>query len=791
VATTDSAPGARNTDYAQALALAGLLAGASLSLSRLYASNAWLLPTWLTMAAALGLAALLRRLGVGQLLSLVAMVAGFVVVGGILLFPDTLLIVVPTRETLVEMATAASAALTAVSEQAAPVEVTTEFVLLTCAGAWAVATAADGLAFRARQPLLALVPALGLFVFPAVIRPSSPAWYTTWFLLGVAGMLLFEGRARLATWGRWVSSARSRPGAGWRLPMTPAAQTGRWLALAAGICALTLPWLLPGYGQRGVLDLKEGAGSDTGVALNPFVSLRTRLTAQEDVPMFRARTTQRERWRLMVYDRFDGTDFAPSSDPRANLVAFQGPIPGDQDPDLPVTQVTQQVEIQELGSFWLPAATTPVRVEAGRRVLANQTFASLTINQKLRKGFGYTVVSQVPGIEADDLAGPVDYRDYPEMGRYIETGTLDREVRERADAVVEAKKATTPFAKALAIQDYLRSSEFRYNLNVPALSAGGNQLRRFLTQVREGYCEQFAIAMAMMAREVGVPSRVAVGFTAGELADNGWVQVTTHDAHAWPELWFPDAGWVPFEPTPRADGTVSLPIYTTPAGRIPAGAEGAASQPSTSGATATTNPATRAPEPPPADNSDPLAGAGTSRSWLEHPVVRVGLAVVLLVALVPGVKWARNLLARRRAGRRPRDAVAESYAEVAGWARDAGIGRRRAETPAAYARRVADDFAGDADPLVELTGLFERAEYAAAEPDGDQAERARRLARSARARLAGRLGWRRRLVATVSPRSLLGGLAGRTANPGNGDASRAGPSREAPRARELAGQPRR
>jgi hypothetical protein len=689
------------------------------------------------------------------------------------------------------MATAASAALTAVSEQAAPVEVTTEFVLLTCAGAWAVATAADGLAFRARQPLLALVPALGLFVFPAVIRPSSPAWYTTWFLLGVAGMLLFEGRARLATWGRWVSSARSRPGAGWRLPMTPAAQTGRWLALAAGICALTLPWLLPGYGQRGVLDLKEGAGSDTGVALNPFVSLRTRLTAQEDVPMFRARTTQRERWRLMVYDRFDGTDFAPSSDPRANLVAFQGPIPGDQDPDLPVTQVTQRVEIQELGSFWLPAATTPVRVEAGRRVLANQTFASLTINQKLRKGFGYTVVSQVPDIDADDLAGPVDYRDYPEMARYTETGTLDGEVRERADAVVEAKKATTPFAKALAIQDYLRSSEFRYNLNVPALSAGGNQLRRFLTQVREGYCEQFAIAMAMMARQVGVPSRVAVGFTAGELADNGWVQVTTHDAHAWPELWFPDAGWVPFEPTPRADGTVSLPIYTTPAGRIPAGAEGAASQPSTSGATATTNPATRAPEPPPADNSDPLAGAGTSRSWLEHPVVRVGLAVVLLVALVPGVKWARNLLARRRAGRRPRDAVAESYAEVAGWARDAGIGRRRAETPAAYARRVADDFAGDADPLVELTGLFERAEYAAAEPDGDQAERARRLARSARARLAGRLGWRRRLVATVSPRSLLGGLAGRTANPGNGGASRVGPSREAPRARELVGQPRR
>jgi transglutaminase-like putative cysteine protease len=782
VATTDSAPGARNTDYAQAVALAGLLAGASLSLSRLYSGNAWLLPTWLTMAAALGLAALLRRLGVGQLLSLAAMAVGFVVVGGILLFPDTLLLVVPTRETLAEMGAAASTAMTAVSEQAAPVGVTTEFVLLTCAGAWAVATAADGLAFRARQPLLALVPALGLFVFPAVIRPSSPAWYTAWFLLGAAGMLLYEGRARLATWGRWVSSARSRPGAGWRLPLTPAAQTGRWLALAAGLCALTVPWLLPGYGQQGALDLKEQAGSDTGVALNPFVSLRTRLTAQEDVPMFRARTTRRERWRLMVYDRFDGTDFAPSKDPRSGLVPFVGPIAGELAPDLPVTQVTQEVEIQELGSFWLPAATTPIQVDAGRRrVLANDTSASLTINQRLRKGFSYTVVSQVPEITADDLDGPVDYRDYPELQPYTETGNLDPEVRDRADAVVQAKKADTPYEEALAIQDYLRSSEFHYSLNVPALSAGGNQLRRFLTQVREGYCEQFAIAMAMMARQVGIPSRVAVGFTAGEVVDDGFLQVTTHDTHAWPELWFPRAGWVPFEPTPRADGTVSVPIYTTAAGRVADDGTGpSATTPADSGATTTSGRQLR-PEPDATGADDPLAGAGSPRGWLERPVVRAGLALLALVALVPGVKWARNVLARRRAGRRPRDAVAESYAELTGWARDAGIGRRGAETPAAYARRLHDDFATDADPLVELTGLFELAEYAAAEPGHDQADQARGLARSARARLAGRLGWRRRLLAVVSPRSLL---AGRPAAPRP-------VHREAAQERVLAGQPRR
>jgi hypothetical protein len=262
--------------------------------------------------------------------------------------------------------------------------------------------------------------------------------------------------------------------------------------------------------------------------------------------------------------------------------------------------------------------------------------------------------------------------------------------------------------------------------------------------------------MAMMAREVGIPSRVAVGFTAGEIVDNNYEQVTTHDAHAWPELWFPGAGWAPFEPTPRADGTVTLPIYTTAAGRNPdAGAGTAAPEDPENSPTSTTSRLLRPPVDP-AGESDPLAGGGSRPGLLERPLVRAGAGLVLLVALVPGVKWGRNLFARRRAGRRPRDAVAESYAEVTGWARDAGIGRRGAETPAAYARRLSDDFAGDAESLVELTRLFERAEYGAEEPGGDQADRARQLARTARSSLAGRLGWRRRVVATVSPRSLVG-----------------------------------
>src|SRR4029453_16065098 len=181
-----------------------------------------------------------------------------------------------------------------------------------------------------------------------------------------------------------------------------------------------------------------------------------------------------------------------------------------------------------------------------------------------------------------------------------------------ARTVAKAKNADTPFEEALAIQDYLRSNVYRYSLNVPALSAGGNQLRRFLTQVREGYCEQFAIAMAMMARELGIPSRVGVGSPAGEIVANTYQQVTPHDAHAWPELWFPGAGWTPFEPTPRADGTVDLPVYTTTAGRVPGGNGGPRAPQQQENTPPPPPPPLRAPEPDPSAESDPLAGGGSS-----------------------------------------------------------------------------------------------------------------------------------------------------------------------------------
>src|SRR3546814_1427283 len=118
----------------------------------------------------------------------------------------------------------------------------------------------------------------------------------------------------------------------------------------------------------------------------------------------------------------------------------------------------------------------------------------------------------------------------------------------------------TDFERAQALQSFFRDEErFTYSLE-PSAGNGNSALEEFLEE-RVGYCEQFASAMAVMARAVGIPARVAVGFyQADQLADSSW-EVSSHDLHTWPETYFEEYGWVRFEPTPSSH-IASVPAYT-------------------------------------------------------------------------------------------------------------------------------------------------------------------------------------------------------------------------------------
>ena len=108
-------------------------------------------------------------------------------------------------------------------------------------------------------------------------------------------------------------------------------------------------------------------------------------------------------------------------------------------------------------------------------------------------------------------------------------------------------------------------------MNVPH---GIKGLTDFLFHTKTGYCQQFAFAMAGLARLLGIPSRIAVGYTAGSRRANGTWKVTTADAHAWPELYFAGLGWIRFEPTPggpTGQGTATVPNYGASPGPARAG----------------------------------------------------------------------------------------------------------------------------------------------------------------------------------------------------------------------------
>ncbi len=181
-------------------------------------------------------------------------------------------------------------------------------------------------------------------------------------------------------------------------------------------------------------------------------------------------------------------------------------------------------------------------------------------------GLQYTVTSmQAIPDKADNSADPRSFP--PSIGGYLGFPQgANGDLLKLAQQITAP--ARTPYQKAEALQNYLRSPNFTYSLEVSSLPNGIRGLEDFLFHTRTGFCQQFAFAMAGLARLVGIPSRIAVGYTAGsaEAHSSRW-KVTTADAHAWPELYFKNLGWIRFEPTPDgAAGTATTPQYGTPPG---------------------------------------------------------------------------------------------------------------------------------------------------------------------------------------------------------------------------------
>lgn len=687
-----------------ALTLVTLVAVAGLG--RLFDDRSVLADLLLAGLAAHVLASASRRLGWGLLRSGALQLVALVVVVSWVRYPDLQNWGLPSSETLDAARTDLTAAWDAFGVVKAPTEPLPGFLLAGMVAIWLIGVVADAAAFRARLPVHALVGSFVLVLFTGMLgvddwRLLSSATYAA----AAFGFLLMY---RLDRRQRRTAAARRR--------RSVQAGTGAAiLGFAAIIGAIGGP-ALPGAGEDPLFDWKEldGSGGGRRVTLSPLVDIRGRLVDQAPVEVFTVQADEPAYWRTTALDNFNGNVWGGEW-------KYQ-PVTGELDVlPPPVPQVTniQTFTISGLADFWLPAAYLPVRIDQGA-VKFDAESATLIGDGPTSEGFTYTVESISPRFEADTLRradGPVP----PEVIERYTALPADFSPAARAEAERITADLTTTYDKMRALQDHFIGN-FEYDINV-AVGHDSGRVETFLTE-RRGYCEQFAGTFAAMARHLGIPARVAVGFTWGEPQGDDTYVVRGEHYHAWPEVWFPEIGWVPFEPTPGRGAPFSA-AYTG----VPEQQEGGSSLVPTTTIAGEQDPADPSalttPDGLPLDRLDEFAddpgltggdgeggGAGSS---IATPVLAVTGATV-----AAGAVWAITVpaLAARRRRRRTRSARSEDERIEAAWQSLVselsldGMAPYEAETRREYADRIAASTGLPGDRLAEVADSADRAGFA-------------------------------------------------------------------------------
>ncbi len=548
-------------------------------------------------------------------------------------------------------------------------------LLLAVIVTWFVAAVGDEVAFRSRATLGAATPALVLLVFTSAVGVRrSRTEFALAFGAAAAVLLVLQSAAVLDRRRSWLIT---------RTPARRSGLTGSALGppLLLGLVALTMAPIvaaaLPGNDARGLItDRTRSASGDTsGPAATPFVDLSRTLQRGHDREIFTVTSSRPLYWRVQVLDRLEPggngqwtTTGAIVSDP-----------PDDGGGASVVTTVRQDFVIGRLSGRVLPAAYRATSVSASGVSLTPA--ATVQTDGSSITGMRYSVLSAVGPTESEITSAQRSstLRAVPtELSRYLELPVdVPASVRAEATVVVEAAHAQTPYDEAEALRDYFRSSQFTYDVTVPP-PVGMDAIVSFL-QSKRGYCQHFASAFAVMARSLGIPTRIAVGYVPGELRA-GVYHVSTLDTHAWPEVWLGGLGWTAlFDPTPPSSG---------PGGSALPG-ETVSSPPTVPATTPTTVPATA-----PASGSATTAAARgvetvhASHWWLIPAGIALALVAVLAayVGVVMGLK-ARHR-ARRRAVREPSLAVGSAWASALEQLTEARVPLDPSSTPLEVARRV-------------------------------------------------------------------------------------------------------
>ncbi|MEV0264502.1 DUF3488 and transglutaminase-like domain-containing protein [Streptomyces sp. NPDC050617] len=601
-----------------------------------------------------------------------------------------------------------------VGRYAIPAPATEGIKLLLVGGVLVVGLTVDALAVTYRSAAPAGLPLLALYSVAAGLAKGGADWL--WFLAAAGGFLLLllaEGRDRLSQWGRVFAGggARRPTGPGSTLGPAPGAvgpalapvRTGRRIgALALGI-ALAVPAVLPTMDDGLLGSRGAGAGQESGggtiSAVNPLVSLQNSLNQPENHEVLRYRTstgdTQNMYLRIVALDQFDGSSWK-ASERHITDVPDPLPTPSGLSPDVRTDTVnTSVVAAETYGQTYLPLPYPATQVSVGGRWRFEPEGRTLVGDHgQTTRGSRYQVSSLlVQPTSAQLAAAPAPPKRF--LDEYTKVpGSLPSVVRDQARKVTAG--AATAYERAVKLQEWFSTTGgFRYNTEVRS-GSGSSAIAKFLHD-KEGFCVHFSFSMAAMARTLGIPARVAVGFTPGTPQVDGTMSVGSKDAHAWPELYFEGVGWTRFEPTPSRGSQPEYTIAQTPSGTDPGSPSAAPSRSAapSAGASASQGCDPRAKRLGECGAAAQQASGGSGDGGGPTGAIVAGsVGVLVLLALALPMLWRTRVRARRlgeSGGRTPQDGADRTLAAWrelidSGW--DYGVPPDDSQTPRKAAARI-------------------------------------------------------------------------------------------------------
>ena len=721
------------------VALTLLTVVTAISLCRVFPDWAYLRPMLVVCVGVHAVMCMFRVLKVTAWLALPTGLVAMAVLLGLIYFRNSTRFGLPTGDTIEQFRISMRLVWRQFPRAVSPVPSEGSFAIAATTALALCAWLADSFAFRAFGRAEAVVPAGVVFIFTSALGvnrnrvPVAALWVGA-AILTIAALRIAHSRDDSAWMGKRRESLWSA------LPAAVAC------ALFATTGAVAVAPQLPGAGAKPLLDTRN-RGEDVTEVVSPLVDIRSRLVNRGNVELFTVATDTPRYLALTALGTFDGNRWLPLAE---GLRVADGTL-SQAPPDSEL--LLQRFTIRKLGGNLVPAVRTPTSASwQGPSLNWASDAGALFVDGGLEVGYQYQVTSADYFPTQSELRSATVDR-APNPVYYSLPSSVPREVRDLAAQLTA--QAATPYDKARALQDWFRT-EFTYS-TVVQRGHNNDAMLNFLS-IKKGYCEQFSATFAVMARAAGLPTRVMVGFTPGQLRSDRLYHVAGRHAHAWDEVWFDGYGWVLFDPTPGRGAPGAEQITGVAAaqqeGNGTPGGVNADNSP-----TPTFEPSVQRPRPenegptgpttPRPDVLGTTSNEGSSGSWIIAAIIA---AIVAWVVAMPRVinRWSRHR------AKDPIDRVTSAWAATVRSLTMAGAPRVAGSTPLEYSRTVD---VGRAE-TVEIARLVTRAVYSPRGVDVGAAERSELLRSEVDAACRARMSIITRILDHLDPRSAWRRLTG-------------------------------